>query len=79
MDKVYPRPFSVARHGDWPSPAFIAPFSVAEKNCDYGDFDAEAFNSTAVLVQGLRAFNVEAHSYIPHRIDEGHGLEDHRG
>ena len=46
-----------------------------EKIAIYGDFDADGITSTAVLVQGLRAFNVEAIPYIPHRIDEGHGLK----
>jgi single-stranded-DNA-specific exonuclease len=46
-----------------------------EKVAVYGDFDADGITSTAVLVQGLRAFNVEAVPYIPHRINEGHGLK----
>jgi single-stranded-DNA-specific exonuclease len=46
-----------------------------EKIAIYGDFDADGITSTAVLVQGLRAFNVEAVPYIPHRINEGHGLK----
>jgi single-stranded-DNA-specific exonuclease len=46
-----------------------------EKLAIYGDFDADGITSTAVLVQGLRAFNVEAVPYIPHRINEGHGLK----
>ena len=46
-----------------------------EKIAVYGDFDADGITSTAVLVQGLRAFNVEAIPYIPHRINEGHGLK----
>ena len=46
-----------------------------EKIAVYGDFDADGITSTAVLVQGLRTFNVEAVPYIPHRINEGHGLK----
>ena len=46
-----------------------------EKIAVYGDFDADGITSTAVLVQGLRAFNIEAVPYIPHRINEGHGLK----
>jgi single-stranded-DNA-specific exonuclease len=46
-----------------------------EKIAIYGDFDADGITSTAVLVQGLRAFNIEAVPYIPHRINEGHGLK----
>ena len=46
-----------------------------EKIAVYGDFDADGITSTALLVQGLKAFNVEAIPYIPHRINEGHGLK----
>ena len=46
-----------------------------EKIAIYGDFDADGITSTALLVQGLRAFNIEAVPYIPHRINEGHGLK----
>jgi single-stranded-DNA-specific exonuclease len=46
-----------------------------EKVAIYGDFDADGITSTALLVQGLRTFNIEAIPYIPHRINEGHGLK----
>jgi single-stranded-DNA-specific exonuclease len=46
-----------------------------EKIAVYGDFDADGITSTALLVQGLRTFNVQAIPYIPHRINEGHGLK----
>jgi single-stranded-DNA-specific exonuclease len=46
-----------------------------EKIAVYGDFDADGITSTALLVQGLNAFNVQAIPYIPHRINEGHGLK----
>ena len=41
----------------------------------YGDFDADGITSTALLVEGLKAFNVQAIPYIPHRLNEGHGLK----
>ena len=46
-----------------------------EKIAIYGDFDADGITSTALLVQGLNTFNVQAIPYIPHRINEGHGLK----
>jgi single-stranded-DNA-specific exonuclease len=46
-----------------------------EKIAVYGDFDADGITSTALLVQGLNTFNVQAIPYIPHRINEGHGLK----
>ena len=40
----------------------------------YGDFDADGVTSTALLVETLRALGAEASPYIPHRVDEGYGL-----
>lgn len=40
----------------------------------YGDFDADGVTSTALLVQTLRAVGANVRPYIPHRVDEGYGL-----
>ncbi len=40
----------------------------------YGDFDADGVTSTALLVQTLRALGANVQPYIPHRVDEGYGL-----
>ncbi len=40
----------------------------------YGDFDADGITATALLVLALRALGGRAYPYIPHRIDEGYGL-----
>jgi single-stranded-DNA-specific exonuclease len=40
----------------------------------YGDFDADGVTATALLVQVLRALGAKVKPYIPHRIDEGYGL-----
>jgi single-stranded-DNA-specific exonuclease len=40
----------------------------------YGDFDADGVTSTTLLVQALRALNANVRPYIPHRVDEGYGL-----
>jgi single-stranded-DNA-specific exonuclease len=40
----------------------------------YGDFDADGVTATALLVLTLRALGAQAHPYIPHRVDEGYGL-----
>src|SRR5690606_23592657 len=40
----------------------------------YGDFDADGVTSTALLVQALRALGAIVKPYIPHRVDEGYGL-----
>ncbi len=40
----------------------------------YGDFDADGVTSTALLVTVLRALGAKVEPYIPHRVDEGYGL-----
>ncbi len=40
----------------------------------YGDFDADGVTSTALLVQVLGALGAHVAPYIPHRVDEGYGL-----
>ena len=40
----------------------------------YGDFDADGVTSTALMVQTLKALNATVKPYIPHRVDEGYGL-----
>ncbi len=40
----------------------------------YGDFDADGVTATALLVQTLAAFDGRVQPYIPHRVDEGYGL-----
>ncbi|MGC8781542.1 MAG: single-stranded-DNA-specific exonuclease RecJ [Anaerolineae bacterium] len=40
----------------------------------YGDFDADGVTATVLLVQGLTAFGADVRPYIPHRVDEGYGL-----
>lgn len=42
----------------------------------YGDFDADGVTSTTLLVQALRALGARAQPYIPHRVDEGYGLNN---
>lgn len=40
----------------------------------YGDFDADGVTSTALMVQTLRELGARVAPYIPHRVDEGYGL-----
>ncbi len=42
--------------------------------CIYGDYDVDGVSGTAILVEALGHLGIEARSYIPHRIDEGYGL-----
>jgi len=40
----------------------------------YGDFDADGVTGTALLAETLSAVGARAIPYIPHRVDEGYGL-----
>ncbi len=40
----------------------------------YGDYDADGVTATALLVQTLQSLGARAVPYIPHRVDEGYGL-----
>lgn len=40
----------------------------------YGDFDADGVTSTALMMQTLTALGAVAKPYIPHRVDEGYGV-----
>jgi single-stranded-DNA-specific exonuclease len=40
----------------------------------YGDFDADGVTATALLVQALEVMGGRVQPYIPHRVDEGYGL-----
>lgn len=45
-----------------------------ERIAIYGDFDVDGVTSTALLVQVLQALGADAVPYIPHRVEEGYGL-----
>jgi len=40
----------------------------------YGDYDVDGVTATALLVQTLKGMNADVRGYIPHRFDEGYGL-----
>src|SRR5262245_2506295 len=42
----------------------------------YGDYDVDGVSATAILFHALRAIAPEApiRTYVPHRLDEGYGL-----
>jgi len=47
-----------------------------EKVGIFGDFDVDGLTGTAIVAQGLGLLGVEVAPYLPHRVDEGHGLSD---
>jgi single-stranded-DNA-specific exonuclease len=40
----------------------------------YGDFDADGITGTVLLAEGISRLGGRVIPYIPHRLDEGHGL-----
>jgi single-stranded-DNA-specific exonuclease len=42
--------------------------------CVYGDYDVDGVTGTAILLQGLRLLDAKVHFYVPHRLEEGYGL-----
>jgi len=40
----------------------------------FGDFDADGVTATALLVMSLEVLGASVLPYIPHRVEEGHGL-----
>jgi single-stranded-DNA-specific exonuclease len=42
--------------------------------CVYGDYDVDGITGTSILWQALRLMNAQAEYYVPHRLDEGYGL-----
>src|SRR5687768_11082312 len=47
-----------------------------EKIVIYGDYDVDGITATAILWHAIRVLRGRAEFYIPHRIDEGYGLND---
>ncbi len=42
--------------------------------CIYGDYDVDGLTGTAILLQTLRHLHASVTFYVPHRLDEGYGL-----
>jgi single-stranded-DNA-specific exonuclease len=42
--------------------------------CVYGDYDVDGLTGTAILWQTLRLLGAQPDFYVPHRLDEGYGL-----
>jgi single-stranded-DNA-specific exonuclease len=42
--------------------------------CVYGDYDVDGTTATAILLQGVRLLGGEPDFYVPHRLEEGYGL-----
>jgi single-stranded-DNA-specific exonuclease len=47
---------------------------AGRKICIYGDYDVDGMTATSILTICLRLLGGEVLTYVPHRIDEGYGL-----
>jgi single-stranded-DNA-specific exonuclease len=47
---------------------------TGRKVCVYGDYDVDGVTGSAILLQGLRLLGAEPTLYVPHRLEEGYGL-----
>ena len=45
-----------------------------EKIVIYGDYDVDGMTAVAILHACLKLVDAEAHYYVPHRLDEGYGV-----
>ncbi|MGB9723422.1 MAG: single-stranded-DNA-specific exonuclease RecJ [Chloroflexia bacterium] len=52
----------------------VRALEAGERITVYGDFDADGVTGVTLLVQALRTLGGQVHPYIPHRIEEGYGL-----
>ena len=48
--------------------------TAGETICIYGDYDVDGVTGTALLVSGLSALGWQVGYHIPHRMDDGYGL-----
>lgn len=45
-----------------------------KKICIYGDYDVDGVTGTAILLRCLNLLKADVHFHVPHRLDEGYGL-----
>ena len=50
--------------------------AARERITVYGDYDVDGMTGASLLVQCLRLLGAEVGYYVPHRVDEGYGLND---
>lgn len=50
--------------------------AARERITVYGDYDVDGISGASLLVQCLRLIGADVGYYVPHRVDEGYGLND---
>jgi single-stranded-DNA-specific exonuclease len=52
----------------------LAAVQQKRRICVYGDYDVDGVSGTSVLLHALRLLDAEVEFYVPHRLEEGYGL-----
>jgi single-stranded-DNA-specific exonuclease len=52
----------------------LAAVRAGRRLCVYGDYDVDGITGSAILLTGLRLMDATADLYVPHRLEEGYGL-----
>jgi len=52
----------------------FAAMNAGERVGVFGDFDVDGITGTAIISEGLASLGIPVTPYLPHRVDEGHGL-----
>lgn len=52
----------------------ITAIERGEKVVVFGDYDADGITSTSLMLRGLRYAGARCEYYVPHRVDEGYGM-----
>ena len=84
-DPAAAEPFLQPRLNDLHDPALMPGLAPAAERLDkavrdrqpiviYGDYDVDGVASSAILYHTLKLAGGDVHTYIPHRVDEGYGL-----
>lgn len=52
----------------------LAAIRAGRRLCVYGDYDVDGITATAILLTGLKLMGASVELYVPHRLEEGYGL-----
>jgi len=52
----------------------LAAVRAGRRFCVYGDYDVDGVTGSAILLTGLRLLGATVDLYVPHRLEEGYGL-----
>lgn len=52
----------------------LAAVRAGKRLCVYGDYDVDGVTGSAILLMGLKLLGAAVDLYVPHRLEEGYGL-----